>query len=261
MNRRTWIPWAIVLGLLVGLSGGPAPSSATTPTGNPGWISSVSASLAQNRPATLTLPSSFSAADLLVAIVANDGPDSNTSETTAVFGGASGLTWSRHAHISARQDWAAGGDQLDAYGASSAEIWTAAPSPGWRPGAVTEVSNHPNTIDDGGVITVAAWTNGQLGTIATLDGLDGRPEHQSMVLSGAGSSIYAALFNGRKNATFTPVSGYHTAVARHAGDDTAQVIASDNRALGAGLQTIGYTSSPSPGDYWEEAIVEVRPAH
>ncbi|HEX6475892.1 MAG TPA: hypothetical protein VF005_01360, partial [Acidimicrobiales bacterium] len=69
------------------------------------------------------------------------------------------------------------------------------------------------------------------------------------------------MFNGRENAAFTPLSGYHTAAARRAGDDTAQVIASNDRALGAGLQTVGYTSSPSPGDYWEEAIVEVRPTH
>ena len=260
MNRRTWVSWGVALGLLVGLSDGAAPSSATAATGNPGWISSVSGSHAQREPATLTLPSTFSAADLLVAVVANDGPDSNTSETMAVFGGTSQLTWIRHAHISARQDWAAGTDQLDAYGASSTEIWTAVPPSNWTPGTVTEISNHPNTTDHGGVITIAAWTNGQLGNVATLDGLNSRPEHQSMVLSGAGSSIYAAMFNGRKNARFTPLSGYHTTAARRAGDDTAQVIASNDRALGAGLQSVGYTSSPSPGDYWEEAVVEVRPA-
>jgi hypothetical protein len=265
-NRRTAM---LLLGALAlagtgvgaGIIGGSASSYGAITSGNPGWIASVNASYAQDSPATLTLPSSFSTANLLVAVVSNDGPDSNTSETTAVFGGNSGLTWTRRAHISARQDWAVPGDQLDTYGASSAEIWTAVPPPGWTPGTVTEISNHPNTPDDGGVITIAAWANGQLGNIATLDGLNTRPEHQNMVLSGAGSSIYAALFNGRNNATFTPSSGYHTAVARHAGDDTAQVIASDSRDLGAGLQTIGYAPSPSPGDYWEEAIVEVIPAH
>src|SRR5947209_3306861 len=57
MNRRTWITWGVSLGLLVGLWDGATPSSATAATGNPGWISSVSASHAQNHLATLTLPS------------------------------------------------------------------------------------------------------------------------------------------------------------------------------------------------------------
>jgi hypothetical protein len=267
VNRRRAI-WLGLAASLIGIGGAAGVIAATTPasyaataSGNPGWIASVSANYPQNSPGTVTLPSSFSQANLLVAVVANDGPDSNTSETTAVFGGTPGLTWTRHAHISARQDYAVGGDQVDAYGASSAEIWTAVPPPGWTPGTVTEISNHPNTPDDGGVMTIAAFSNGQLGNIATLDGLDSRPEHRSMELSGAGSTIYAALFNGKKNAAFTPSSGYHTVVGRRAGDDTAQVIGSDSRTLGAGRQVIGYAPTPSPGDYWEEAIVEVIPAH
>jgi hypothetical protein len=240
--------------------------SACVPVGgqsaDPGWIDSVSASYAQNQVATLTLPSGFSTAKLLVAIVANDGPDSNTTETTAVFGGTTHLRWVRHAHVSARQDWEAGTDSIDVYGASSAEIWTAAPPSGWRPGGktVTEISNQPNTGDDGGVITLAAWSNGRLGHIHTLDGLNSRPEHQLMALDGSSASIYAAVFNGRANASFNPASGYQFTVTRHAGDDTAGVIASDNRNLGASLQNIGYASTPSPGDYWEMAIVEVVPS-
>ena len=130
---------------------------------------------------------------------------------------------------------------------------------------MTEISNFPETNsalrDDGGIITIAAWSSGQLGQIFTLDGLNSRAEQQSVDTLGPASTIYAAMFNGRANASFTPVAGYHTAagIVRRAGDDTAQVIASDNRTLPAGIQHVGYTSAPAPGDYWEMAIVEVVP--
>lgn len=253
-------------------------ASSTSPTGsarirattggqasNPGWINSVTAAYDQQTGANLRLPSSFAGTSLLVAIVANDGPDSNAAETHAVFGGSSGLTWVRHAHISARQDWAAPGDSLDLAGASSAEIWTATPPAGWKPGTVTEISNFPQTNstarDDGGIITIAAWSSGQLGQVFTLDGLNFRPEHQKIDTLGPASTIYAAMFNGRANAAFNPMPGYHTAagVVRRTGDDTAQVIASDNRNLPAGIQNVGYTATHAPRDYWEMAIVEVVP--
>jgi hypothetical protein len=230
-----------------------------------GWIGSVTASYSQQSGATLDLPSTFATADLLVAIVANDGPDSNTLETHAVFGGASGLTWVRHAHVSARQDWAAQGDRVDLAGASSAEIWTASPPKGWTPSKVTEVSNFPESTsplrDDGGIVTIAAWSSGRLGQIFTLDGLNSRLEHQYIDTLGPASSIYAAMFNGRVNSNFVPVAGFHTAagIARRAGDDTAQVIASNNRNLPPGIYNVGYISNPAPGNYWEMAVVEVVP--
>jgi hypothetical protein len=237
----------------------------TTPSSKPGWINSVTAAYDQQTGASLRLPSTFAGANLLVAIVANDGPDSNTADTHAVFGGTSRLTWVRHAHISARQDWAAPGDSLDLAGASSAEIWTATPPAGWTPGTVTEISDFPEINsplrDDGGIITVAAWSTGQLGQIFTLDGLDSRLQRQSVDTLGPASTIYAAMFNGRANAVFTPVAGYHSAagIVRRAGDDTAQVIASNDRNLPAGIQQVGYISTPAPGNYWEMAVVEVVP--
>jgi hypothetical protein len=53
--------------------------------------------------------------------------------------------------------------------------------------------------------------------------------------------------------------GFHTAggIARRAGDDTAQVIASNNRNLPAGIYNVGYILNPAPGNYWEMALVEV----
>ncbi|HWC37886.1 MAG TPA: hypothetical protein VG476_05125 [Acidimicrobiales bacterium] len=250
-----------VVGVLISRGGG-AP---TTPAVR-GWLGSVDASYAQSAGADLKLPSRFSGANLLVAIVANDGPDSvpvgtATSETSAVFSGTSGLTWTRHAHISAHQDWAAPNDRLETYGASSAEIWTATPPANWSPsGDVREISSHPSSGDDGGVVTIVAYSNGQLGDITTLDGLDTRTESQAMSVPN-GSAVYAALFNGRVNANFTPGAGYHTAISRNAGDDTAKVIASNDRALPASLQRVGYVGGPAPGDYWEGAVVVVTPLH
>jgi hypothetical protein len=76
-----------------------------------------------------------------------------------------------------------------------------------------------------------------------------------------GSAVYAAFFNGRVNANFTPSAGYHTAISRNAGDDTAKVIASNNRSLPASLQSVGYTDGPAPGNYWEAAVVVVNALH
>jgi hypothetical protein len=249
------------LGVLSSRGGG-----ATTTPGVPGWLGSVSATYAQSAGADLRLASRFSGANLLVAIVGNDGPDSvpagsDPSETSAVFSGTSVLTWTRHAHISARQDWAAPGDRLETYGASSVEIWTATPPVNWSAsGDVKEISSHPSSGDDGGVVTIAGYSNGQLGDITTLDGLDNRTESQAMSVRN-GSAVYAALFNGRVNANFTPGAGYHTAISRNVGDDTAKVIASNDRALPASLQRVGYVGGPTPGDYWEEAVVVVTPLH
>jgi hypothetical protein len=226
----------------------------------------VDASYAQGAGADLRFPSTFRGANLLVAMVANDGPDtvpvgSAASETSAVFGGTSGLTWTRHAHISARQDWAATGDRLESFGASSAEMWTATPPANWTPsGDVKEISSHPGSGDDGGVVTIAAFANGQVGDITTLDGLNSRTESQTMSVPNR-SAVYAAFFNGRVNANFTPSAGYHAAISRNAGDDTAKVIASNNRALPASLQSVGYTGGPAPGDYWEAAVVVVNALH
>jgi hypothetical protein len=271
--RRTVIGSIVVAGTLafvavsVSLIGGSAPpvtvKTAVT-SGAPGWLGSASANVAQNVPATVTVPASFSGANLLVALVATDGPDSvpvgnATSETTAVFGGTSGLTWTRQGHESSRQDWAATGDRLETYGGSATEVWTALPPQGWTPhGTVTEISNHPNLVDDGQVLTIAAFNNGRIGDVKTLDGLASRPEQQQMSVA-AGSSVYAATFSGRVNANFTPVHAYHEVVQRRQGDDTAGVLASDSRDLPAGLQAVGY-SAPNPGNYWEMTIAVITAA-
>jgi hypothetical protein len=227
-------------------------------------LGSASANVAQDAPATITVPATFAGANLLVAMVATDGPDSvpvgsATSETTALFGGTSGLSWTRHGHESARQDWVATGDRLETYGGSATEAWTATPPPGWTPkGTVTEISNHPNSTDDGQVLTIAAFNNGRLGDVDTLDGLARRPEQQGMSVP-AGSCVYAATFAGQVNANFTPLTGYHKVMQRRQGDDTAGVLASDSRDLPAGLQALGY-SAPNPGNYWEMTIAVITAA-
>jgi hypothetical protein len=123
---------------------------------------------------------------------------------------------------------------------------------------VTEISNHPNSVDDGQVLTIAAFNNGRIGGVTTLDGLASRPEQQQMSVP-VGSSIYAATFSGRVNANFTPLPAYHEVIQRRQGDDTAGVLASDSRDLPAGLQAVGY-SAPNPGNYWEMAIAVITAA-
>ncbi len=249
---------------LIRASAPPVTVRTAVTSGAPGWLGSASASVAQNVPATITVPTSFAGANLLVAMVATDGPDSTpvgsaTSETTAVFGGTSGLTWTRHGHESSRQDWAATGERLETYGASATEVWTATPPPRWTPqGNVTEISNHPNSADDGQVLTIAAFNNGGLGDVITLDGLASRPEQQQMSVP-PGSSVYAATFNGKVNASFTTLPGYHHVLQRRQGDDTATVLTSDSRDLPAGLQAVGY-SAPNPGNYWEMTIAVITVA-
>jgi len=240
-----------------------SPSTGAPRSAGPGWIGSISGTYEQSSGTVLHLPSGFAPADLLVAIVANDGPDSATSVTHAGFGGTSGLTWICHGHVSARQDWAVSRDRLDRAGASSAEIWTAAPPVGWTPGTVTEISSNPEPDvvhrDDGGVVTITAWANGQLGQVLTVDGVAGRPLRESLDTLGPGSAAYAAIFTGRVNAAFTPLAGFHTVISRRAGDDTAQVIASNNRDLPSGIHSVGYAPTPGPGNYWEMAVVEITP--
>lgn len=227
---------------------------------DPGWIGSLAGQAAQSGTVTLTIPAGWSSSDLLVAFVALDGPDTApsttvTAETTSVLGG--GLAWTRVAHVSARQDWATAGDKLELYGASATEIWVAKPA-GSLPGTITVSDSQPATRDDGFVVTVVAYSNGKLGGIMTLDGLRTRPEVQRLSVP-ACSSVYAATFAGRVNASFTPLPGYDLMLQRRYGDDTGAVLASSSHCLPASLQAVGY-SAPSPGDFWEMAIAVVEPA-
>jgi hypothetical protein len=236
----------------------PSPSGASTGTG---WLGSRSASVAQNQVAVVAMPSTFAGADLLVASVAADGPDTYpatkvTTPTTAVFGGTSGLHWTRVAHVSARHDWATPGAHLERYGASVAEIWIATAPARWTStGVVTVANSHPETRDDGMTVTVAAFSNAQFDEAVTFDGLAGMPEHMPVFVP-HDSAIYAATFAGQLNADFTPVANFHHVIERRAGDDTAGVIASNSRDLSTGTIQVG-NIAPDPGNYWEVAVAVV----
>jgi len=226
-----------------------------------GWLGSRSASVAQSQVAVIAVPPTFAGADLLVASVAADGPDTSpasniTTPTTAVFGGTTGLRWTRVAHISARHDWATPGSRLESYGASVAESWIATPPARWTPtGVVTIANSHPNTRDDGMTVTVAAFSHAQFDEAVTFDGLAGSPERAAVFVP-HDAAIYASTFAGRVNADFTPVANFHRVIERRAGDDTAGVIASNSRDLPAGTLDVG-NIAPDPGNYWEVAAAVI----
>jgi hypothetical protein len=236
------------------------PSSSGAQTGT-GWLGSRSASVAQDQVAVFAMPSTFEGADLLVASVTADGPDtypatSVTTPTTAVFGGRSGLQWTRVARVSARHDWAALGARLEVYGASVAEIWVATPTAPWTPtGVVTVANSHSETRDDGMTVTVAAFSHAQFDEAVSFDGLAGMAEHMAVFVP-HDSAIYAATFAGRRNAAFTPIAKLHRVIERRAGDDTAGVIASNSRDLPTGRIEVGNTA-PDPGNYWEVAAAVI----
>lgn len=226
-----------------------------------GWLGSRSASVAQNAVADIAVPSSFTGANLLVALVGSDGPDtfpatSITTPTTAVFGGTANVTWTRVAHVSARHDWATPGAHLELYGASVAEVWTATPPQGWSAsGDITVTTTHPNTRDDGMTVTIVAYSSAQFDHAVTFDGLAGMPERRSVDVPND-SSIYAATFAGRVNADFTPTANFHDVVERQAGDDTATIISSNSRDLPTGSYDTGMVA-PDPGNFWEVAVAVV----
>jgi hypothetical protein len=257
MVRNFRLPICLLVGVLSGSVWAPAAHAAATP----GWLGSRSASVAQDVVADIAVPSRFTGANLLVALVASDGPDTYPAthvmtETTAIFGGSAGLTWTRVAHVSARQDWATPGAHIELYGASVAEVWTATPPDGWTAtGDITVTTTHPNTRDDGMTVTVAAFASAQLTRTVTFDGLAGMAERRSVNVP-ADSAIYAATFAGRVNADFTPVANFHNVVERRAGDDTATVIASNNRDLPEGAVKVGNVA-PDPGNFWEVAVAIV----
>lgn len=257
---------AVAAGVLaLGGCGGSSPSpSSSAGTSATGFLGEQSASVAQNQVAQLHVPHEFAHADLLVALVAADGPDTYPAThirkgTTAVFGGSAGLHWKRRAHVSARHDVGAGHARHERYGASVAEIWTAVPPPNWNAaGIITCTSTHPETRDDGLAVTVAAFAHRTLVRTVTNDGLHTRPERLTTQVA-EGDELLAALFEGRVNANFVPLPGFHVVVQRRAGDDTASVLESDSRSLPAGSQTVGF-ASPNPGDYWEMAVAVIGPS-
>jgi hypothetical protein len=251
---RRFLPPFLAAALSVGAFG-LAPSGAAPTTG---WLASRSASVAQNQVATIAMPSAFAGANLLIALVAADGPDtypatSITTPTTAVFGGSAGLRWTRVAHVSARHDWATPGAHLEQFGASVAEVWTAALPTRWTSrGVVTIANSHANTHDDGMTVTIAAFSHARFDHAVTFDGLAGMSELRRVDVPN-NSAIYAATFAGRVNADFTPAAHFHHVIERRAGDDTAGVIASNSRDLPAGAIAVGNVAS-DPGNYWEVAV-------
>ncbi len=241
-------------------------TSTTSPagtTGATGFLGEQSASVAQSQVANLPVPRAFAHANLLVALIAADGPDTYPAThirrgTTAVFGGSTGLHWKRWARVSARRDVGLGHAPHEIFGASVAEIWTAVPPPNWNAvGVITCTTTHPETHDDGLAVTVAAFAHGRLDHVRTKDGLHTRTERLTTLVT-AGDDVFAALFEGRMNADFVPLPGLRVDVQRRAGDDTASVLETDNRSLPAGTQTVGY-ASPNPGDYWEMAVAVIAP--
>jgi hypothetical protein len=261
MKRLSGIA-VVVAALVLGACGASSSPSATVSSGT-GFLGEQSANANQDQQAEIHVPRAFAHADLLVALVAADGPDSfpatrYRSATTAVFGGSSGLHWQRAAHVSARHDVHARHEFRERYGASVAEIWTAVPPPAWHAGGtITCITNHPKSGDDGTALTIAAFAHGRLARTQTKDGLHTRAERLTTPV-GAGDDLLAALFEGRMNSDFIPLPGYRTVVQRRAGDDTASVLESDNRSLPAGAQTVGF-ASPNPGDYWEMAVAVIAP--
>lgn len=243
-------------GLVFLTSAGSARATATTC----GWLGGIQASGPQDQQVILSIPASFGGADLLIATTADDGPDNPTTPNAAVFGGTSGLTWTRVGHDSSRANVALPGDTLEPTGASSTEAWQAIPPPGWNGTATTisELSNHPTTADDGHVVSVSAYTNGVVEHTVNSDGLGGAGS-ATVGIGGvpSGSAVYMAILEGRVNAPFAPTSGSHTAVQRQAGDDTMSVVASSSRALPAGSFTAGHVGDP--GAYWEATGVVVAP--
>ena len=129
----------VAFGLVAACSG--ATPVAAAPAGVAVWLDSIKGSAAQNQQVSMVIPPTFGGATLLVAVTADDGPDtvpvgSVTSATHAVFGGNSGLKWVRRAHVSARHDVALPGDQLEKYGACRPRRcgWRYHPNRGIRPG-------------------------------------------------------------------------------------------------------------------------------
>ena len=240
-----------------------APVGAEESTSGVCPLGTRSVSIAQNAVASIAVPASFRGARLLLALVAADGPDSVPvgtvrTETTAVIAGTTGLVWTRAAHVSARQDWAAPGDRLERFGASITEIWTAIPPRQWKAqGTITITSSHRNRYDDGMAATVIAFAHGRLAQAPTIDGLATRPETLAVTVP-KHAAVYAATFAGRMNASFTPLPGFHLAVQRRAGDDTAGVLVSNRHDLPPSTQVVGY-SAPNPGDYWEMAAAVIIP--
>jgi hypothetical protein len=248
---------ALGTGLLVPLS---SSRSAVATASTCGWLGGIQGSGAQNQPIVLSIPPSFARANLLIALSADDGPDGATPPNSSAFGGTSGLTWTRIGRDSSRTSVALPGDTLEATGASTTEAWQAIPPPGWRGTGttITEIGNHPTTPDDGHVVSVSAYTNGMVSRTVNGDGLGGPGAAITTIGSvPAGSAVYTAIMEGRVNAAFTPTIGSHTAVQRRAGDDTMSVVASDARALPAGMFTTGQVGDPGP--YWEETGVVVGP--
>jgi len=256
---------AVCAGLGMASCGSASTPSARTSVPTPtGWLGEQSATAPQNRPAVIAVPDSFRGARLLVALVAADGPDTvpegrARSATTAVFGGATSLHWTRAAHVSARRDWPLGRAPRERFGASVAEVWTAVPPAGWPAnGTITATTTHPDTHDDGLAITVVAFTHAVLAHVTTIDGLHTRAERLRLAI-GARDMVYAATFAGRRNANFVPLPGLRLVVQRRAGDDTAGVLASTASVQAAGPRAVGY-ASPNPGDFWEMAVAVVAPA-
>ena len=258
----TLLAAAIMVGLGSGGASGVA-HSATRERSGVAWFSVGERTAGRRR--NRLVPSAFAAADLLVALVAADGPDSvpigaATTETTARFSDPAGCCGRACACVRPSRLRLPGPApenfrRICCRGLDGDHHHRVGPGLGPDPGRRTTI---PTSRDDGFVVTIAAFTNGRLAEAATIDGMTDDTEQISLSVPD-GSAIYAASFAGHLNTDLVPLAGFHLVRQRRAGDDTGGVIASNARALSAGVQHLGYTA-PDPGNFWELAVAVVSPA-
>lgn len=167
-----------------------SPASAATP--NVGFLESASGHGPESAPTTVTLKPQMNGANLLVAMVAADGPDSPATQQVT-------LSDDRH-HAWTLQD------RHVVFG-SIVEVYTA-PGTGHDGGTVVTSSLLVHRGDEGQAMTVAAWSHAVWQGTVDKNGSGGIPRLD--FTASLHTDTYTVFVDGRHNRPIQLVSGFHT---------------------------------------------------
>jgi hypothetical protein len=212
-------------------------------TGNP--IVQVSVSADGTGAQTTAAFSTTTSGEVLVALVASDGPTTGVNNQNMAVSGA-GLTWTRVQRVAVQR--------------GVAEIWTAT-----APTALTNVtvtSTQSVTTVLGGPVNqslhVVAFTNASaVGASAVASGATGAPR-VSVVTQAAGSVIYGVGIDFDQAIARTVPAGQTKVHEFLAPSGDTMWMQSLNAASTAAAQTVTLNDTAPTGNQWNFAVVEIK---
>lgn len=245
MKRAHALGVTVALGAVAALSVAVTANAGTTP--NVGFLDSASGHGPELGPTNVTLTAKQNGANLLVAIVVADGPDTPPDQVATVVDNRH-HTWTREI-------------RQVVFG-SVVEVFTT-PGTGHDGGTVVTSTLGTHRNDEGQAMTIAAWSNASYAGTVEKNGSRGIP--QLSFTAPAHADTYTVFADGKHYQPITLVSGFHAVNVVPLGNATTidhdlyEISHLNSHDWHGGVMLTGNTG-PVASPYWGIVDVNVVPA-